>query len=170
MNPGSSWRKWMIPAAAVVLLDQISKIVVERFTAEGFSRNIVPGFFTFVHARNSGMAFSLFADSNASWIRPALILFSFAAILFMLWMLVTRRAGAGRTRFGLALILGGAIGNLLDRLVSGSVVDFLDFHLGAYHWPAFNVADSAITIGAALVIFELLFARESHSHNVVAGN
>ncbi len=165
MRPRPSWRRWVIPAAAVLLLDQLSKLMVERFTDEHFSRNIIPGFFTFVHARNSGIAFSLLADSDSSWLRPALILFSFAAIALFLWILKTGRAGSARTELGLALVLGGAAGNLTDRLLHGSVLDFLDFHSGSYHWPAFNVADSAITIGAILVMWDLLFhhphAREA---------
>jgi signal peptidase II len=157
-----SWRSWVIPAAGIVILDQVTKTAVERFTDEGFHRTIIPGFFNLVHTRNPGIAFSLFADWDSSWLRPLLVLFSVAAIGLVVWLLATSRAGSARTRWGLTFVLGGALGNVVDRILHGSVVDFLDFHAGPYHWPAFNVADSCITIGALLVILDLLFVREAH--------
>ncbi|HWQ03035.1 MAG TPA: signal peptidase II, partial [Candidatus Nitrosotenuis sp.] len=91
------------------------------------------------------------------WLRPALIVFALLAVALLVWVLATRRAGGARAEIGLTLLLGGALGNLADRILRGSVVDFVDAHWGEYHWPAFNVADSAITIGAIIVIWDLLF-------------
>jgi signal peptidase II len=111
----------------------------------GESHRFLPGFFNFTHLQNRGAAFGLFADSDSSLVQGFLIAFSIAAlllVLFLLWRGVTS-AWSG---WGLGLILGGALGNLIDRLRAGSVVDFLDFHLGRYHWPAFNLADSAVVI------------------------
>jgi signal peptidase II len=85
----------------------------------------------------------------------------------LVWLLATDRAGGRRARAGLALILGGAAGNLIDRLLHGSVIDFLDFYVGSYHYPAFNVADSCIVIGAGLVILELLFEKEKSGDRAI---
>ncbi len=150
----------------VALLDQATKLCVEYLTPEDWVHRVIPGFFDLVHRHNPGVAFSLFADWGLSWLKWALILFAFAVIGWMWWLLGGERSAAnpmgaitGRARAGIALILGGACGNLADRLLHGSVIDFADFYLGAHHWPAFNVADSAITIGGALVIWDLLLTR-----------
>jgi signal peptidase II len=155
-----------VPAAVIVLADQFSKLAIERLTEEGFRRVIIPGFFTFIHTRNTGIAFSMLADSDAPWLRWVLIAFSVVAIVLISWILKTNRAGSRRTQWGLSLVLGGAVGNAVDRILHGSVLDFLDFHAGSYHWPAFNVADSAITMGAMLVIFDLLFAHEQQKKRI----
>jgi signal peptidase II len=105
------------------------------------------------------VAFSFLADVETPWLTPLLIAFSLAVMAGLVWLLASGRAGGTRARAGLALILGGAAGNLIDRLAHGSVIDFLDFYVGQRHWPAFNVADSCIVIGAGLVILELLFER-----------
>ncbi len=143
-------------AAAVLVIDQASKFAVEKFTSPGSLQVIVPGILNLVHTSNPGVAFGLFADSQAPWRAPLLILFSVAVIGLIIWMLATRRAGGVLGSYGLALILGGAAGNVVDRLFHRGVTDFIDFHLGAYHWYTFNLADTAIVIGAALVILELL--------------
>jgi len=108
---------------------------------------------------NRGAAFGLFADSSSEWKITVLVLFSIVA-LAIVSVLLWRNSHAMRTTgIGLALILGGAVGNLWDRLVSGKVVDFLLFYVGQYQWPDFNVADSAIVVGAGLLIIEILFAK-----------
>jgi signal peptidase II len=151
---------WIGLAAGIVLADQATKFLVDRFTDEGFHRTLIPGLLNFVHVRNPGIAFSLFADADSIWTRLLLIAFALAAIACITWLLWTGRAESARTRWGLTLVLGGAAGNVLDRIRHGSVIDFVDLHAGAYHWPAFNLADAGITIGALLVIGDLLFARE----------
>jgi signal peptidase II len=134
-------------AAILFLLDQLSKAAVMQALALGETRRIVPGLFNLTHLRNRGAAFGLFADVESVVVLVFLIGFSLAALVLVLVL------------WGLGLILGGALGNLFDRLRSGSVVDFLDFHLGPYHWPAFNLADSAIVIGAAVLMVEVFYGR-----------
>jgi signal peptidase II len=135
--------------------DQLSKHAVEKFTAPGSLRVLVPGLLNLVHTTNPGVAFGLFADSENAWRAPLLIVFSVAVIGMLIWLLATGRAGGRAGECGIALILGGAVGNVLDRFLHHSVTDFIDFHIGAHHWYTFNVADSAIVIGAALVVLEL---------------
>ncbi len=145
-------------AFITLLLDQITKWLVTRHLVLGETHRVLPGVFSFTHLQNRGAAFGLFADSDSTVVQGFLIAFSIAAlllVLFLLWRGVTS-AWAG---WGLGLILGCALGNLIDRLRAGSVVDFLDFHLGQYHWPAFNLADSAVVIGAIALMIEVLRAR-----------
>jgi signal peptidase II len=149
------WRNVVIVVAALAA-DQASKFAVERFTTLGSERVLVPGILNLVHTTNPGVAFGLFADSSSPWLAPVLILFSAGVIGFLMWLLATGRAGGRLGEFGLALILGGAMGNVLDRLLRHRVTDFIDFHVGAHHWYTFNVADSVIVVGAGLVILELL--------------
>ena len=150
---------WVIVSLAVLASDRVTKALVERLTITGWRRTVIPGFFDLVHTRNSGIAFGLLADSPLPWMRIALIALSLVAAVAMAWLLVAGRAGGQRSRAGIALILGGAAGNLLDRLMDGGVVDFILIYFRGHEWPAFNVADSAIVVGAALVLLELLFAR-----------
>ncbi|MCL6565641.1 MAG: signal peptidase II [Acidobacteriia bacterium] len=151
-------RFWL--AAGVLLADQLAKAAVLARIPEHASREVLRGCFNLVHIRNRGIAFGLLSDVSASWLNAALMVFSFAAIVFLGWLLVTGRAGYRLGRVGLALMLGGAAGNLVDRLVRGSVIDFIDLYAGDFHWPAFNLADSAITVGAVLVAVELFLRRE----------
>jgi len=147
---------WFALAGAIVVLDQLSKWAVLSAYAPG-ERLALTGFFNLVLAFNKGAAFSFLAGAPG-WQTPLFIAVAVVAIVVVSVLLV--RSPADRlVRAGLALILGGALGNLIDRLRYGQVVDFLDFHLYGWHWPAFNVADSAITIGAALLVFESLFQR-----------
>jgi signal peptidase II len=121
------------------------------------SRTVIPGFFNLVHARNTGIAFSLFADSGTfvrEWLLPSV---TAAAIVFVL-VLFWRYEGGALGRVSLTLILAGAAGNLYDRLVYGYVTDFLDVYVSGHHWPAFNLADSCITIGALLLLLDSALA------------
>jgi len=142
--------------AAVVAADQSTKYAVAELTAPGSLRVLIPGVLNFTHTTNPGVAFGILADSAAPWRAPLLIGFSAAVMALIVWLLATDRAGGALGRCGMTLILGGAAGNVLDRVLRQSVTDFIDFHLGSYHWYTFNVADSAIVAGAALVLFELL--------------
>lgn len=148
---------WWLSLLAVGVLgaDQLSKYAVDTLTSAGSYQVIIPGFLNFVHSTNPGVAFGMLADSQVPWRTPLLILFSLAVIGFIVWLLVAGRAGGHLGRYGLALVLGGAAGNLLDRVMRHSVTDFIDVHLGAYHWYTFNLADSAICVGAALILLEL---------------
>jgi signal peptidase II len=142
-------------AIAALVADQLSKYAVEKFTAPGSERILIPGVLNLLHTSNPGVAFGLFAGSANPWKPLLLIGFSIAVIAMLVWLLVTDRAGSSLGRYGIALILGGAAGNVLDRWSRHSVTDFIDFYVGRYHWYTFNIADSAIVIGAALVVLAL---------------
>ena len=141
---------WLALAAGIVALDQLSKFAVLRLLAGG-GIEVTP-FFNLVLVYNRGAAFS-FLSNASGWQREFFIAIALIASVWIIWLL---RRHPGETLFCLALslILGGAVGNVIDRMWLGAVVDFLDFHAAGYHWPAFNVADSAITCGAALLIWE----------------
>jgi signal peptidase II len=143
-------------ALAVLAADQASKFAVDRMMTPGSSRVLVPGMLNLIRTSNPGVAFGLFADSDMPWRAPLLIVFSAGVIGLIAWLLMTGRAGGWPGRCGMTLILGGAVGNVLDRLLHRSVTDFIDFYIGTHHWYTFNVADSAIVVGAGLVILELL--------------
>jgi signal peptidase II len=142
---------WLLIALVVALCDQAVKHVVEQSLQAGESRPITT-FFNLVLAYNRGAAFSFLSDASG-WQRYGFIAIALAAVAVILWLL-TRHPSERLFCLSLALILGGAIGNLWDRVAIGHVIDFLDFHAAGYHWPAFNVADSAITVGAVLLIWE----------------
>ncbi|MCY4595640.1 MAG: signal peptidase II [Bryobacterales bacterium] len=160
---GSGNRSLWVLAGLVVIGDRVSKAAIVASMPHGASETVIGGFFNLVHVRNTGIAFSLFADS-APWFRdlllPGISMVAIGVIVALLW----RQAKLSRTsRIALVLILAGAVGNLYDRLLYGYVTDFLDLYVGSYHWPAFNVADSAITIGAVMLLAESIFVRNPHS-------
>ena len=144
---------WLGIATVAVLLDQLSKITMSRLLAYGQSETIT-SYFNLVMVYNKGAAFSFLSDQSG-WQRYFFSALAAAVSIFIVWML-NRNANERLFCWSLSLILGGAIGNLIDRLAYGHVIDFLDFHLNAWHWPAFNVADSAITVGAALFVLDEL--------------
>ena len=146
---------------AVVAADRVTKILLDRTTELGWHRSIIPGFLNLVHARNRGVAFSIFADSESPWLRAALIVLALGAVTLFAWMLATGRAGTRAERWGFALVLGGAMGNVLDRILYGSVLDFLDFYVRDWHWPAFNVADACLSIGVTLIFWEMIFGARA---------
>lgn len=152
-------RKFAVPALAaggLTLADQISKAwVVSRFEPYE-AKAVLANFLHVVHARNTGAAFGLLSRLNPEWVQPLLVattVFAMVAILAYIHFLPRR----GPAPFGLGLILGGAIGNLIDRARLGYVVDFLDVHWYNHHWPAFNVADIGITVGVFLLILDMLY-------------
>ena len=146
-----AWR-WFALSAAIVAADQLTKWLVLGYFENRYPRVELTGFFNLVLVFNKGAAFSLFAQA-AGWQTPLLAAFALAAAVIVS-VLIVRNPGRGLLCLGLALILGGAVGNLIDRVRFGHVVDFLDFHALGWHWPAFNVADSAISVGAVLLILE----------------
>ncbi len=148
-------------AVTVLLLDRLAKWVVASNIALHDSVVVIPGVFRLTHVENTGAAFGLFAESSAQWKGGALVIFSLMALVVVSALLWKNSHSLSTTTVGLSLILGGAMGNLWDRLMSGHVVDFLDFYVGSYHWPAFNVADSAIVIGAILLVSEIVFAKSA---------
>ncbi|MDK3024421.1 signal peptidase II [Cupriavidus taiwanensis] len=150
---------WMAFALLVVLLDQFFKIVIVRSFSYGESRPVT-GFFNLVLVYNKGAAFSFLADAGG-WQRWFFTGLGVVVGAFIVWLLY-RHTGQRLFCFAVSLILGGAVGNVIDRVVYGHVIDFLDFYVGRYHWPAFNVADCAITVGAVLLIVDELRRVRRH--------
>lgn len=155
--------RWIWVTLFALALDRATKYAVEVRTPPGYRKVLIQHFFTFVHASNPGLAFGIFADSPSSKLTAMLSIGTILICAMLVWLLVSGRAGGTAGQVGVALILGGAAGNLLDRLMYSRVTDFLDFQFGNYHWPAFNVADSAIMIGAVILGFELLFMQKNAS-------
>lgn len=144
---------WLGIALVVVALDQFTKTLILGSFELGEARHVAD-FFNVVRVHNSGAAFSFLAGASG-WQRWFFVGLGVAAAVFIVWML--RAQGHQRLfAWALSLILGGAVGNVVDRLLHGHVIDFLDFHWGPRHFPAFNVADAAITVGAALLILDEL--------------
>lgn len=145
----------LLTAGLVFVADRISKWAIGTHMLPGEVRAVIPGFFNLVHTRNPGAAFSLLATAHSGWRSSLLLALSVAAaglVAILLW----RSSQSGPLlRAGLALLLGGALGNLYDRVFYGEVTDFIELYLGRFRWPAFNVADSALTAGAVLVLVEL---------------
>ena len=168
VNKNSARAFYLMIAFVVVVLDRWTKHIVAQRIPLYRHIQIIPGFFSLTHTENTGAAFSLFADSTGPWKTGLLIAFSVAALVvvsILLWKNHHAHVAAG---VGLSLIMGGALGNLWDRAVRGRVVDFLLFYVKRYQWPVFNLADSAIVIGAGLLIIEILFAK-SGAHNAKSG-
>ena len=146
----------LLLAAIIIALDRLSKIWVDHNVARGSFITVIPGIFRISHVFNTGAAFSLFAESlSPVVVRNALIVFSIAAVIVVLGMIWQTGKQFSLTGIALGLILGGAIGNLYDRIRFSYVVDFLEVKIFHYHWPDFNVADSAIVVGACLLLLEI---------------
>lgn len=143
-------------AAFTVVLDQLTKFLIIKNVHSGAHIPVIPHVFWITHVLNTGAAFSLLADNtNPDTVRYALVAFSVIAAVIVGVMLVRVGREISLTGIALALILGGALGNLYDRIVHHFVIDFLEVHIVGYHWPDFNVADSAICIGACLLMLEI---------------
>ncbi|HMO18306.1 MAG TPA: signal peptidase II [Oligoflexia bacterium] len=141
----------------VIVLDQYTKIaILDRF-AYGEVLEVVPGLFNLTLVMNPGAAFGLFSGLPDFWRRIVLGVVTFFAVVLVLVLLKKEAKDDHYAQLGLYLVLGGAIGNLIDRFRFDAVVDFLDFYYGNYHWPAFNVADSAISVGVTLLMFRFVF-------------
>ncbi len=162
---GRDSRPWLLLiAAAVILLDRLSKLWVDLHVPSGHFITVVPGFFRISHVFNTGAAFSLFAESlSPRIVRDVLIGFSIVAVVVVLGMIWQVGRRLTPTGVALALILGGAIGNLYDRVRYSYVVDFLEVKIVHYHWPDFNVADSCIVIGACLLLIEIFRSSPAES-------
>jgi len=149
-------KRHLLIAIAVVILDRVTKwVIVQTITLED-TINVIPGLFRLTHLENTGAAFSLFADSTSPFKTMLLIAFSLGALSVVSFLLWKERAIFNTGTLALSLILGGAVGNLWDRLADGKVTDFLDFYVGIHHWPPFNIADSAIVVGALLLLMRML--------------
>ncbi len=157
------WRWLMVVIAAVVVaLDRVTKLWIEKHLDLGQAIVVWPHVFRLTHVLNTGAAFSMFEGaSSPTLVRNALVAFSVIAVLVVLGMLWRMGRSVTLVSVALALILGGAVGNMYDRIKFSYVVDFLEVHLWHYHWPDFNVADSAIVVGACLLLLEMLRPQKS---------
>lgn len=158
-------------AGSVVLVDRITKLYIRTSFTSWDVTPVVPGFFNVVHTENPGAAFGIFADSPSQWSSMLLVTVSLVVMAIIGVMLWRPRPSSpqslgmqspGLVSVGLALVFGGALGNVWDRLFRGTVTDFLQFFFGSYEFPSFNAADSAITIGAALLLIDLWRTRHQH--------
>ena len=160
--------KWLGLSALIVVLDQITKYVVRSTFALHESVEVTP-FFNLVFVFNRGAAFSFLSQADG-WQRELFIVIALAASVWIAWLL-RKHAQQVLFCFALSLVLGGALGNVIDRVVYGAVIDFLDFHAYGYHWPVFNVADIAISCGAALLVWEAFTAkRKPATRKAVVGD
>jgi signal peptidase II len=155
-------------SALVFLFDRLTKWIIRAHVSAWDNYAVIPGFFSIVHTENRGAAFGILADSTSEWRTVFLIALSIGVMAFITTLLLQpARGGLVSTpalRVGLALVLGGALGNVYDRALAGSVTDFLEFYFGRYQFPAFNVADSAITIGAGLLVIDIWRTRRHEKH------
>jgi signal peptidase II len=157
-------------AAVIFVLDRVTKLAIRNYVSAWDNHPVIRGFFSIVHSENPGAAFGMFADST-SFLRPLLLIALSLGVMGFIVVLLLRPSHGGigthwALRAGLALILGGAMGNLLDRVTRGTVTDFLELYFGNYTFPSFNVADSAITIGAGLLLIDMWRgqARQKEEH------
>jgi signal peptidase II len=146
-------------AGSVVLVDQIVKTII-KLTVPLYSLiTVIPGFFNISHIQNPGGAFGFLSDQDPTLRIIVFIFFSSLATIVILYLYYKTDESLPFLAFGIALIFGGAVGNLIDRIRFGKVVDFLDFYIGALHWPSFNVADSAVSVGIAIFLYHLLLNK-----------
>jgi signal peptidase II len=148
--------RFFLIALVIFLLDQFTKtLVVSRLSLQE-ARTVIPGFLDFVYTQNTGIAFSLFAENSSTWAPLALALVSALALAGFLFIAFRSPVQSLRLEWGLMLLLGGAAGNLMDRVRFGFVIDFIDVYIRSFHWYTFNIADSAITTGIGLLLLETL--------------
>jgi signal peptidase II len=151
--------------AAVIALDRLTKWLVIRHLPEAHEIPVIPGLFQLSHWENTGAAFSMFADSSSPWRTLGLIGFAVAALLVVGFLLWKSGSALNAITLALALIMGGASGNLWDRVAKGTVTDFLDFFIGQHHWPPFNIADSAIVIGSLLLVWKIMVGPQRETRH-----
>jgi signal peptidase II len=149
------------PAVVIVLLDQITKAAVLKYFQIHQSLPIINGLLNLVHVRNRGMAFGVMNRPHSGLSFYLLVGASLGALALLLFWVRKLKDEERGILLGLSLVLGGAVGNLIDRVRFHEVIDFIDFYVGQYHWPAFNVADAAITVGTFLVAISLIFSHKS---------
>jgi signal peptidase II len=163
--------RWLWMTLAVVFVDRSTKAWIESRPESYFPHVVIPNFFSIIYSKNPGIAFSFFADSSATMVRIVLIATSTIIIGVIAWLLVAGKNLSALNSAGLALLLGGAAGNITDRIVHGAVTDFIQVWLRFIPlqifnpWPTFNVADSAVTVGAALIVFDVLFRQKHSAHS-----
>lgn len=154
-----SWILCGVLALVILAADQVTKAMVVQSVSEHTVIPLIPGFLNLTHTKNPGAAFSLFADSPAPWKTALLVIVSSALLVAVAWLVLRTGELRWKSGVGLALIMGGAASNLLDRIRAGKVVDFVDVYFRTYHWPAFNLADSAIVVGAGFLILHYILSE-----------
>ncbi len=147
---------FVIPVGLLVALDQLTKYAVAHYMRVNTALSVVPGFFNLVYVRNTGGAFSLFAGAGNRLVVYALAALSFVVVVAIAYAFAKTRKADTWARVAYICVAGGALGNLIDRIRFGEVTDFLDFHVGTLHWPAFNVADIAVSTGAVMLLVSLM--------------
>ena len=159
--------RYLLVSLAVIVLDQWTKWLVEAHLPHHSTHPVIPGLFNLTHVRNTGVAFGLFASDGdgGGWLLTVLGLGALIAVGLYFWYTPSRDRVL---LIALALVVGGAVGNLIDRVSSGAVTDFLDVYLGLHHWPSFNVADSAISIGIVLMAIDSFRPRQHHESTAAA--
>ncbi len=155
-----------VVAGGVTILDQLSKYAVQHMLTLHNPIEVIPGFFSITYIFNPGAAFGLFGNISETLRMIMLIGISLIAFAILFYMYIKIREKENIVLIPIALIIGGAVGNLIDRVRFRMVVDFLDFHVGRFHWPAFNIADSAITIDTIILVAVILFTEKRHILNV----
>ncbi len=148
-------------AGVIFVLDQAVKLLIQNALAVHEVRSVIPGFFNLIHIHNRGAAFGLLNRTDISWQTPFFIAVTLLTVLIIIYLIATTPRQDRFFIFGLSAILSGALGNLVDRVRLGHVIDYLDFFIGPYHWPAFNVADTAISLGAIALIISF-YRKERH--------
>lgn len=154
--------KWLSLSGLVIMLDQATKVAAERLLTLHVPEPVIAGFFNFTLAYNKGAAFSFLSEAGGwqRWFFTVLALV--VSVVLVIWIKNLSREERW-TAAALALILGGAIGNVIDRMIHGHVIDFIQWYYDRFYWPAFNIADSAICVGAAILIFHTLFGQKTES-------
>jgi signal peptidase II len=155
----SKYIRFAVIAGVLVVIDQFTKYLVLQSISLHRSIAIIPGFFNLTHVHNPGGAFGFLADHGSAWRHWIFIIAIFAAMALIIYFYHQTPRTRPFLQLALAMIFGGAVGNLIDRIRFGKVIDFLDFYIGQLHWPAFNVADSAVTVGVAIFVGHILFKK-----------
>ena len=161
-------KKYLILLATVavaVLLDFITKAYIDSNMTLHESIVVIGGLLNITYVRNPGAAFSFLASASPGFRSVFFLTVTILSIVLVLYYIVKSKTEESLMIFALSLILSGALGNFIDRVRIGEVIDFIDVHLGAYHWPAFNVADSAITVGACIMLFAVFKRPKEHDHS-----
>jgi signal peptidase II len=151
-------------AGLVFAVDRVTKSIVERKMGFFDTHPVIPGFFDIIRSENRGVAFGIFNDSTSEWRTRLLVVAALAAVAMVSGMLWKAHTMDRFSVWGFSLILGGAAGNLFDRIVAGHVTDFLLLYIGSFQWPTFNVADSAIVVGSGLLLMDVLRSKRQATH------
>lgn len=151
---------FLLISLAVFALDQITKLLINRVVPLHESIPVIKGLFNIVHVRNRGMVFGIMNKPEAGFAFYILVVATIIAVILLFYWFIRLKEDEWHLRFGLSLILGGALGNLLDRLRMGEVIDFMDFFISSYHWPAFNIADASLTAGTIWIAINLVFFQK----------